>query len=95
MDKGMSLEEVAHQFFASAEFQNLYGANPTDELFIKKLYSNVLHRTPEADGLAFWMDALHGGTPRENVLAFFSESPENQAALIGVTANGIAYIPFG
>ena len=29
------------------------------------------------------------------VLAQFSESPENQAALVGVTQNGIAYTPFG
>ena len=35
------------------------------------------------------------GGSTAGVLAAFSESPENQAAVIGVIGNGILYTPYG
>jgi hypothetical protein len=96
MDHGSSLHSVTEGFVASAEFKSLYGANPTNTELISKFYENVLHRPGEAAGIAFWVGALdtHAASVVD-VLMGFSESPENQAGLVGVTANGMAYQPFG
>jgi hypothetical protein len=77
-------------FIASAEFQKLYGTNPTNELFVTKLYDNVLHRAPDAGGYKYWVDLLNtGGIDKVSALVNFSESNENQAGVIGVIQNGI------
>lgn len=96
LDQGATLASVARSFIASAEFTTLMGsATPSDEAFVAAMYHNVLHRDPDAPGLQFWIDKLHDGMARETVLTGFSESAENQAALVGVTAGGIEYVPFG
>jgi hypothetical protein len=94
LDRGMSLQAAAGGFIASPEFQQKYGSNPSDADYVSQLYRNVLHRDGDASGTAFWLDALHNGHSRAEVLAFFSESPENQAALIGQIGNGVAYTPY-
>ena len=96
MDKGASLQLVAGQFTTSAEFIALYGASPSNAQIVDKLYMNVLHRPGEAAGVAYWNSVLDnnpGSLPQ--VLASFSESAENVAALVGVMQNGVPYVPFG
>jgi len=96
MDIGAALLGVAGQFIASAEFTTKYGANPSNGNFVTLLYQNVLNRLPDAGGLAFWVNQLDGGTiSRPEVLIGFSESTENQMALIGVLQQGIEYLPLG
>jgi serralysin len=52
----------------------------------------VLHRAPDAGGLAFHTGNLAtGAASRAATLVGFSESPENQAALIGVIQNGMEF----
>lgn len=90
MDNGASLDSVAAGFINSAEFQALYGANPTNQQFVSKLYSNVLHRTPDQGGYDYWTTLLDSnGISKAVALREFSESPENQAGVIGVIQNGI------
>jgi hypothetical protein len=75
---GSDLEHVASGFTHSNEFQSKYGdLNNSD--YIHQLYANVLHREPDAAGLANWMGALNSGETREHVLIGFSESAENHA----------------
>ncbi len=96
LQNGASLEAIANGFMQSAEFQNMYGANPSNTSYVTNFYQNVLHRSPDAGGLKFWVDALDARTVNvPQVLASFAESPENQAALVGVINNGVAYTPFG
>lgn len=96
MDAGVSLESVAAGFVASAEFSAMYGSASGNGAIVGRLYQNVLHRAGEAGGLAFWTNALDSGAASlPQVLAAFSESPENVAALIGVLEDGFAYLPFG
>ncbi len=78
-----------------SEFGGAY-AGLDDLLFVHILYQNVLHRQGEEGGINYWTGHLvaHELT-RAQVLAFFSESPENQAAVIGVISSGIAYVPIG
>ena len=92
MDAGMTVNQAAAGFMSSPEVTALYGANSTDESFVTRLYSNVLHRAPEQSGFDFWMHWLRDEhMTRAEVLGFFSESPENQAALIGQIAEGMTY----
>jgi len=91
MDSGVSLREVAKGFIASAEFESQYGANPTNYQLTTLLYNNVLHRDPDQGGYDYSTSQLDNGLAREDALAFFAESPENQTALIGVIQDGITY----
>ena len=92
MDTGMTLQKVASGFVGSDEFKGLMGSNSSDTQFVDLMYANVLHRAPDQSGYDYWLGQMQGGTTRETVLIGFSESPENQAALIGVIQNGVEYI---
>ena len=88
----MTLLQVSAGFVDSAEFKSVYGQNPTDSEVVTRFYQNVLHRAPEQAGYDYWMNQLQSGLQtRTQVLTGFSESPENQAQIIGVIQNGIEY----
>ncbi len=90
MDAGMSQLEVAARFVDSDEFRSLYGVNPTNAEFLTRLYSNVLHRTPDPGGYDWWLGELDAGRYNKvTALAGFSESPENQAGVLNAIINGI------
>ena len=90
MDGGKKLSEVASGFIASNEFKSLYGANPSNDQFVSKLYNNVLGRAPDAGGFNYWVGLLNNKQiDMTSTLVNFSESPENQAGVIGVIQNGI------
>ncbi|WP_177307271.1 DUF4214 domain-containing protein [Pseudoduganella namucuonensis] len=96
LDAGANLRDVAAGFVASPEFQALYGAAPANRAAVNKIYANVLHREPDAAGADYWVGVLDTkAATLASVLAAFSESEENLAALVGVTGNGIVYTPFG
>jgi len=95
LDDGSSTATNAAQgFINSQEFQNLYGANSSSDTFISKLYQNVLHRTPDAEGYAYWQSVINSGGGRAQVLVNFSDSGENIAQVASVVANGIQYTEF-
>lgn len=94
IDDGLSLEQVAQNFINSPEFASTYGSL-NDTQFVTQLYANVLHRAPDAEGLAFHASNLGKGVTRAQTLVGFSESPENQTALIGVITNGMEYTVSG
>jgi hypothetical protein len=95
LDKGITLDQVAAAFATSKEFVDLYGAQSSNAQFVDLLYKNVLHRAPEGGGYDFWLDALaNKHVPREVVLDYFSESPENQAQVIGSIQDGITFVPW-
>ncbi len=93
MEGGVSLEAAAAAFIQSAEFTATYGG-VDNRTFASLLYQHTLHRAPDAAGLDWWTARLDEGAARSSVLAAFSESPENQAQVIGAIQNGIAFIPY-
>jgi hypothetical protein len=101
LDQGTDLVEIAAGFMDSAEFRALYGTGLADADFVGRLYRNVLHRDGEAAGIAYWTDVLQrGAATRAQVLAAFSDSAENKAAVRDAIAagivfaeDGIAYLP--
>lgn len=92
LDQGASLQSVADGFVKSAEFQQLYGADPSTDSFVTALYQNVLDRAPDQEGLAFWTQQIDSGAMSEaQVLVGFAESEEMKLDLIGVVKDGIEY----
>ena len=96
MDTGMSYSDVAINFVNSAEFKTAFGgSNPSVNTLVTKLYNNVLNRTPDAGGLAFWQGKLSNeGWTTADVLGFFSTSGENVTNVTPLIANGISYTQF-
>jgi hypothetical protein len=95
MDNGTSLDQMSLEFTKQPEFDTFYGKNPSNADFVTHLYANVLDRAPEGAGYDYWMNVLNtNGATRAQVLAFFSESPENQAQVIGSIQDGITYTPW-
>lgn len=95
MDRGMSLNTVAKAFTESAEFKSIFGTTPSHDALVNGFYHNVLHREPDQAGQQYWVNAMDKGADAAAVLASFSESPENQAALATIIGNGISYTPYG
>ncbi|MGZ5201327.1 MAG: DUF4214 domain-containing protein [Telluria sp.] len=93
MDHGYTLNQISSLVLQNKEAVDLYMSNPTDDYFVTQLYQHVLHRNPDAAGLAFWLGNIHAAS-RAEVLGMFSESPENQAQVIGTIQNGIDYTPW-
>jgi hypothetical protein len=93
MDSGMSYATVAQNFVNSAEFKTAFGgANPSVNTLVTKLYNNVLNRTPDAGGLAFWQNKLSNeGWTTADVLGYFSTSAENVTNVTPLITNGIGY----
>ncbi|MEO1944494.1 MAG: DUF4214 domain-containing protein [Candidatus Thioglobus sp.] len=92
LDAGASLLDVSAGFTHSNEFYGLYGENSSNLDFITLLYNNVLDRAPDESGYAYWLNELDNGiNTREGILIGFSESAENQLAVIELIANGIEY----
>lgn len=84
---------MAHAFILSNEFSSLYGDYrqiPADD-FLTLLYKNILGRTPEDQGFAFWRQAVAEGASYEWLLAAFSESNENQSNIAPIVSDGIWY----
>ena len=95
LDKGADLaKDVANGFINSKEFQSLYGENTSNATFIANLYQNVLHRTPDAEGYAYWEKTILSGVSRANILTNFSDSNENIDQVSSLVANGIAYTEY-
>ena len=86
---GTPLAAVADGFVGSREFQQRFGADPTDGAFVDQLYVNVLHRAPDAGGYALWTRALAGGMTRGQALVAFSEGTENKLGTAPVAQAGI------
>lgn len=89
-DSGVSFRDIAASFEKSVEYQNLYGSNLSNDGLVNALYAYALHRTPDQIGHDYWVSQLNAGaTSRENLIMDFSESTENQAAVVGTIGGGI------
>lgn len=92
----LSIDQAAAYFLASNEFKTDYPAaalpsdngGPNDQAFITTLYENVLHRAPDAGGMATYISALKSGAfDRADLLEFFAFSNENQTNISDFVIN--------
>lgn len=56
-----TVKTLVDQFGTSAESAALYGSGTT-ESFVFQIYDNVLNRVPDAEGFAFWVNAINSGS---------------------------------
>jgi len=82
--KGWDLLDVASSYTTSAEYVALYGGLSNEDM-VKAVYTNVLNRTAEAEGLKYWSDELNDGTMAVDnlIVAIVNAATE-------VDSNGIA-----
>jgi uncharacterized membrane protein/transglutaminase-like putative cysteine protease len=73
LQRGASEADVAAQLLISAEYA---GARADSSAFVEGLYADVLGRSGDAGGLAFWRSALDGGVSRAAVARAFLTSAE-------------------
>ena len=67
--------QAASLFFTLPEF---VGLKTTNEEYLTRLYTTFMGREPEADGFAYWLGLLNGGTHRNDVMKAFAGCPEFQ-----------------
>lgn len=92
MDKGVKLNAIADSFINSPEFVRTYGTQQTvsNAKYVELLYRNTLGRDYDQSGFDYWLGKLDThATNRADLLAFFSESDENQARVADAIADGI------
>jgi hypothetical protein len=70
---GSSEEDVIRGFVTSSEYQ---GEHASDQDFVTGLYNDILGRTPDAGGLAGYVQALQAGASRQAVAQAFLTSAE-------------------
>ena len=58
---GMSMEDIAREFFDQPETAALYGSSTDNDAFVTAVYSNVLGRLPDDEGYTYWVDILDSG----------------------------------
>jgi hypothetical protein len=73
---GRSMSWVNSALAASPEFARRQ-ASLTDSQFIDALYHDLLNRTPDSGGKAYWLGKLAGGTTRATVVGSFVAQPES------------------
>lgn len=91
---GVGLTDIAGRFVQSDAFQQRYGA-ADDAAFVASLYQNVLGRSADAQGAAFWQAQLSAGASRGEVLLGFTDSSpfhEQSAAEVDLALGYLALL---
>ncbi len=73
--RSTSLNNISSAFASGNEFKNRYGSL-NNSAFVDLVYLNVLGRSPDPDGRAYWIGQLNQGVDRGAVMAGFAESNE-------------------
>jgi hypothetical protein len=68
---GATLAQIGEQFWGAAvQYESLtgYSASMSNEQFVTRIYNNVLGRTPDAEGAAYWANELSTGRATRGAL---------------------------
>jgi len=82
----ITVSALAASFTSSPEFISRYGT-PDNPGFVARLYQNVLHRAPDAEGAKHFTDALDHGASHEDALVSIADSAENRANLRSIAGD--------
>ncbi len=55
---GLDLEGISQSFFGQDETQEKYPPGTTAEVFVTAVYANLFNRTPDAEGLVYWVEEI-------------------------------------
>ncbi len=75
-DSGATLDDLAWAFANSTEFINAFGDTLTDTEFLTVVYSNVLGRTPDDEGMEYWLGQMKAGLSQSGVVRWVVANPE-------------------
>lgn len=89
---GQSLDQVADMILDASERGSHVGLSNGE--FVRLLYTQILNRDAEQDGLEFWVERLDNGQSRGSVLVAISESFEHQLVTPTLPGLIIAYVRF-
>lgn len=92
-DSGANIvTNIAQGFVSSAEFITKYGTNPNNASYVNNLYQNVLGRSGEAGGVAYWTAEMDAGrVSKAQALVQFATLPEGAQLVAPLIANGILF----
>jgi hypothetical protein len=89
---GTTLNSISNTFAASAEFKTRYGTL-TNQQFVELVYTNVLGRSGDAGGIAYWTGQLNTNKKtRGQVMVGFSESAEFKTKQVNKVGVSVLYI---
>jgi len=91
---GTPVAAIASNFVASSEFTSRFDTQSL-ESFVDRMYQNVMSRSADANGKAYWVQKLNAGASKGEVVLGFTESPEYQAATaakVGMTLNYVGLL---
>jgi len=100
---GESLDSVRSAMQASAEYVNSHGgsaaapapaAAPSTASVVEGLYTGMLGRSSDAEGLAYWSDRLASGESLDSVRSAMQASAEYVNRINGSHAGGLWEVPF-
>ena len=80
MSRGMSIPIMESGFIGSAEYYRVAGG--TDAAWVRRLYRDVLHRSPADAEVQWWVAGLASGLSRQQVARGFVLSTERLAAVV-------------
>ena len=83
-ERGVSMQTIAQGFMSSSEYT---GATQTNAQFLDTLYQELLGRSADAGGNAFWMDRLSEGVSRADVAAAFADAASTNAGEVTVVGS--------
>ncbi len=88
MNSGIDVNTLAQLFAAAPEFQKAWNGVANVD-FVRMLYDNALHRTPDLAGLNVQLDALAHGMSRAQLMANFALAPETLQVLGQMHPQGV------
>lgn len=89
---GKKLNAISDSFASSSEFKTKYGSL-TNRAFVELVYQNVLGRTGEASGVAYWTSRLDRKVnTRGQVMTGFSESNEYRTKQVSEVDVSVLFI---
>ena len=88
-----SQQQLLLDFMQSPEFQVRFTA-VTSADFVTVVYQNVLGRSPDGPGAAFWLGSLNAGLSRPQMVASFVTSPEFLSSFGPRIQTQMAYVAF-
>ena len=80
MARGMTIQSMESGFLASQESYDKSG--DADSTWVRKLYQQVLHRTPGDSEVQWWTTLLASGTTRQAVASGFVMSTERLTSVV-------------
>ena len=88
LNSGLTIEEIAQSFFDQDETREKYPDGLPQNEFVEAVYKNLFARTPDEDGLEYWIKELNSGniTPGNFILAVINGAKGDDITILNKKA---------